>query len=209
MLIKNILRIFKSYKFHLPKIVFFEIIYAIKGYRGNTFHFSNNDSMADDIPCPYFLLVKIQKIIKEYNFHTFVDLGCGSGRIIDFFNKNFPGKKFIGIEYFSKQHNYCKKIFKEEINIVIKQEDFSNLNFLNDNANCYFFNNPFKDDSKIISLVKQIIERSLIKENIIFIFVNFDKEIINNIEKIKCIQNYYINNNKGFSVCLLKNSENA
>ena len=32
------------------------------------------------------------------NFTKFIDLGCGSGRIIEFFNKNFPDKNLIGIE---------------------------------------------------------------------------------------------------------------
>ena len=85
MIIRNILRIFKSYKFYLIQIIFFEIIYTTRGYKGNTFNFSNNNIMADNIPCPYYFLFKIGKIIKQYNFDTFIDLGCGSGRVIDFF----------------------------------------------------------------------------------------------------------------------------
>ena len=40
-------------------------------------------------------------------------------------------------------------------------------------------------DSKIIPLVKEFIKYRLIYENIIFIFVNFDKEVIKNIETIE------------------------
>ena len=206
MIIRNILRIFKSYKFYLIQIIFFEIIYVIRGYKGNTFNFSNNSIMADNIPCPYYFLFKIEKIIKQYNFHTFIDLGCGSGRVIDFFKNKFPEKKFVGIEYFASQYEYCKKIFENKININIKKEDFTNLNFIKTNANCYFFNNPFKNDSDVIPLIKKIIDKQIIKENILFIFVNFNKEIVEKIDKIKCIKNYYINNNKGFSVYCLENN---
>ena len=206
MIIRNILRIFKSYKFYLIQIIFFEIIYTTRGYKGNTFNFSNNNIMADNIPCPYYFLFKIEKIIKQYNFHTFIDLGCGSGRVIDFFKNKFPEKKFVGIEYFASQYEYCKKIFENKININIKKEDFTNLNFIKTNANCYFFNNPFKKDSDVIPLIKNIIDKQVIKENVLFIFVNFNKEIVEKIDKIKCIKNYYINNNKGFSVYCLESN---
>ena len=208
MIVKNIIRIFKSYKFFLIQLIFFEIIFRIRGYKGNTFHFSTNNTMADDIPCPYYFLFKINKIIKQYNFHTFIDLGCGSGRTIYFFNENFPEKKFIGIEYYSDQYEYCKKIFKKKNNITISKEDFTNYNFINYGGNCYFFNNPFKNDEDIISVIKKITNNNLLKENILFIFVNFNRKVIEKIDKIKCLKNYYINNNKGFSVHILKEGEN-
>ncbi len=87
MLIKNLLRIVKSYKFSLITIIFYEIVYLLKGFKGNKFHFSENNKMSDDIPCPYYFLYKIKKILSKFNFKTFLDLGCGSGRVIDFFTK--------------------------------------------------------------------------------------------------------------------------
>jgi hypothetical protein len=50
MLIKNLLRIVKSYKFSLITIVFYEIIYLLKNFKGNKFHFSESSKMSDDIP---------------------------------------------------------------------------------------------------------------------------------------------------------------
>ena len=47
MLIKNLLRIVKSYKFYLITIVFYEIIYLLRGFKGNKFHFSKNNQMSD------------------------------------------------------------------------------------------------------------------------------------------------------------------
>ena len=52
MLFNNILRILKSYRFSLIKIIFFELIYLIKGYKGykgNNITFSNNNLMTNNI----------------------------------------------------------------------------------------------------------------------------------------------------------------
>ena len=46
-IIKNILRIIKDYNITLVKIIFFELIYFIKGYKGFKFDFSNNNKMCD------------------------------------------------------------------------------------------------------------------------------------------------------------------
>ena len=68
MLFNNILRILKSYRFSLIKIIFFELIYLIKGYKGykgNNITFSKNNLMTNNIPCPYYFLHKIEKIIRN------------------------------------------------------------------------------------------------------------------------------------------------
>ena len=112
MIIRNLIRIIKSYKFSIFKIIFFELLYLFKGYKGNRFNFSNNDLMTDNLPCPYYFLFKIKKALKNRQFYNFLDLGCGSGRVIDFFNKNFPNKNLTGIEYFNTQFEHCIKIFQ-------------------------------------------------------------------------------------------------
>ena len=88
--------------------MFFETIYLLKGFKGNKINFSKNKMMSDNIPCPYFFLIKIKKTLEPLSFEKFIDLGCGSGRVINFFNESFPNKSFVGIEYFSDQYNYCK-----------------------------------------------------------------------------------------------------
>ena len=87
MLIKNLLRIVKSYKLSLITIIFYEIIYLLKGFKGNKFHISKNQKMTNNFPCPYYFLIKIEKTLKKNNFNTFIDLGCGSGRVIDFLKR--------------------------------------------------------------------------------------------------------------------------
>ena len=130
MLFNTILRILKSYRFSLIKIILFELIYLIKGYKGNNITFSKNNLMTDNIPCPYYFLHKIEKIISNKDFKIFLDLGCGSGRVINFFNKKLLNKKFIGIEYFNEQFLHCKTSFEKHESIKLIQEDFTKFDFL-------------------------------------------------------------------------------
>ena len=86
MIFKSLLSILKSYGFALIKIIFFELIYLIKGNKGNVFTFSKHNIMTDSIPCPYYFLHKIKKFLNGKDIRSFIDLGCGYGRVIYFFN---------------------------------------------------------------------------------------------------------------------------
>ena len=205
MLLKNFIRIITSYKFSIIMIIFFELIYLFKGYRGNKFNFSENDLMADNLPCPYYFLFKIKKALKNQNFYNFLDLGCGSGRVIDFFNKSFPNKNLIGIEYFNNQFEYCEKVFQDKKNIKIVQADFTKSDFFQYNADCYFFNDPFKKNLEFIKCVEKIINFSLNKKQSLLIFVNHNKKIIDELKNIRCIESFYVSNIKGYSICRLNN----
>ena len=207
MIIKNLFRIIAAYKFSLIKIIFFEVVYLIRGYKGNKFSFSSNDMMSDNFPCPYFFLFKINKRLKNINFEKFIDLGCGSGRVIDFFNKNLVSKDFVGIEYFSDQFNHCQKNFLNQKNIQIVQGDFIKSDIFKYNADCYFFNEPFKKDEEFVEFLNKIINFSLNKKNIIFIFVNYNENAFKELKKIQCVESYYIDNKKGYSIYSLKNNE--
>ena len=199
MIFKNILRILISYRFSLIKIIFFELLYLIKGYKGNSFNFSSNDVMTDNIPCPYYFLYKIKKTIKEIDFEIFIDLGCGSGRVIDFFNKNLLNKKFIGIEYFDKQFFSSKANLEKYTNIQLINSDFTKIDFLKYNADCYFFNDPIKEDLIFINIINKISSLHN-NRNILLIFVNCNDSIINSIKNIQCVETFYINDRKGYSI---------
>ena len=205
MLLKNLIRIISSYKFSIITIIFFELLYLVKGYKGNRFNFSNNDLMADNLPCPYYFLFKIKKTLKKNNFRNFLDLGCGSGRAIDFFNKNFFSKNFIGIEYFTNQFEYCKKVFQEQKNIKIIQADFTKSDFYQYDADCYFINGPFKKNLEFIEFIEKLINFSL-KKKILFIFINHNKKIVEELKKIRCIESFYISNIKGYSIYCLNDN---
>ena len=57
MLFKNIIRIITSYKFSLLQLIFFEIIFIFRGYKGNRINFSKDNEMDDNTPYPYFFLI--------------------------------------------------------------------------------------------------------------------------------------------------------
>ena len=204
MLIKNLLRIVKSYKFSLITIIFYEIVYLLKGFKGNKFHFSENNKMSDDIPCPYYFLYKIKKILSKFNFKTFLDLGCGSGRVIDFFTKNLIQVDFVGIEHFSKQYNYCKKIFENKKNIKIVQADFLKSDFFQYDPDCFFLNRPINDDLVFIETIKKLLNFPHKHKKILLIFVNCDNKILKSLINIQCIDSFYTNVNKGYSIYLLE-----
>ena len=205
MIIKNLFRILHDYKFSLVPVMFFEFLYFFRGYKGNKFAFSNNKWMTDNIPCPYYFLFKIKNTLKKENFFNFLDLGCGSGRVINYFNKNFSNKNFIGIEYFTTQYNYCKKIFKNHSNVKIIQEDFTKSDFFIHKADCYFFNDPFTNSTDFIKFVENIIKFSG-KKKILFIFVNYNKKVIDELKYIQRIDSFYISETKGYSICYLNNN---
>ena len=205
MIFKNILRIFKSYQLSLIVIIFYELLYFFKGNKGNNFTFSNIEGMTDNIPCPYYFLYKINKKIKNINFNLFIDLGSGSGRVIDFFNKKFENKNFIGIEYFDKQFLYCKENFKKYKNIKFIQEDLTKYNFLQYNADCYFLNEPINIDKSLIGILKQIKESKNNKGSILLILVNCNKNVLKCLEDLQCIETFYINDKKGYSIYYINN----
>ncbi len=199
MLLRNLFRIIQSYKFSIFVIIFFEILYILKGYKGNNFKLTTNEKMSDNIPCPYYFLLKIYKVLKKNNFNKFLDLGSGSGRTIDFFSKNFLNKEFVGIEYSSEECESSKKLFKKNNNIKIIQSDFTKIDFFNLNADCFFLNNPFRSDEETFNFLNKIVN-SLQKKNILFIFVNYNRDIVQSVKRIQCIDSYYISETKGYSI---------
>ena len=202
MIFKNIIRIISIYKLYLFPVFFFEMLYLIMGYKGNKFSFSDNNIMTDNIPCPYFFLIKIKKTLKKENFNKLVDFGCGSGRVIDFFSKEFKDKEFMGIEYFIEQFNYCKNNFKNKSNIEIIREDFRKIDLNKINADCYFFNSPLKKEEETLEFVNTTLNKKAGKQ-ILLIFINFQHEIIQKIRdnsKFNSINSFKINKSLGFDI---------
>ena len=205
MIIKNLLRIFKSYKLLIFNIIFFELIYIVLGYKGNRITHTKNSSMADNIPCPYFFLYKITQKLKIYKFKNFVDLGCGSGRVIGFFNKKFKSKFFFGIEYDLNEYKFAKKIFKENKNILISNSNFLGFKHNKFKADCYFLNNPFTSDNTFKKFINSLIKQIPNNKKVIFVFVNFNFKVIKSIKKIELVDKYEVTNIKGYSIGLLNN----
>ena len=196
------LKILKSYNVYIFIIIFFEIYYCIKKYKGFKFNISKNKNMTDDIPCPYYFLFKILKVLKKKKFKSFIDLGCGSGRIIDFINKNFTNKKIVGIEYFSQQYNYSKKIFEKSKNISIVQSDFTKLNLMRNIYDIYFISAPFKNKKDFFKFMKKITKIKKIKNKIIIV-INYEKKLLQKVNKLRFIDSFYLSEDKGYSICLI------
>lgn len=185
-------------------IIFFEIFYLLKGYKGFRFNFSKNSLMTDNIPCPYYFLFKIKKDLNQNSFFKLIDFGCGSGRIINFFDNTFKDKKFVGIEYFETQFKYCTKIFSNKKSIEIVKGDFTKIDHLTHNADCFFISAPLKNNSDFINFMNNLIKSSL-KKKILFIIVNYEKNIIENLKNLTCIKSFYISNTSGYSICYNNN----
>ena len=171
-LINSIVRIFKEYKIYIFIIIFFEIYYFLKNYKGFKISYSKNQSMADNIPCPYYFLFKINKFLKKRKFNSVIDLGCGSGRIINFINNKYLNKKITGIEYFNEQYNYAKEIFKKSKNISIKKLNFIKINFSKKIYDVYFLSAPFKKKKDFLQFMNKLAKINKIKKRI-----SYDKYI--------------------------------
>ena len=204
MLIKHFFRILKDYKFSVFIIFFYEFYYVLRGFKGNDFNFSQNTLMSDDIPTPYYFLKKIKNKIKFLKFKRFIDVGCGSGRVL-FYMSNFFSKKkyFIGVEYYKNQFLYAKNLFRNKNNINVFHKDFTKNNFNYNDLDCFFFNNPFKKEKKFILFINNFIAKIKKKKKILFIFVNFTYPCLKKIKKIKLISTLYVSRNKGFAIYIL------
>ena len=158
MKIKRLFNILSSYGYWLPQILFFEIYYLLKGYKRNSVKVLNNDRFTDNIPCPYFFLHKLKKFFLNTDIKSFVDLGCGDGRSIFFFNKQLK-INFNGIENDPYVYGNCKKLFNKYDNIKINHDDIMSFKFLEYNNDCFFIGDPLKKNMILINLFKKFLKR--------------------------------------------------
>jgi len=52
-----------------------------------------------------------KKILKSLHFENCLDLGCASGYMISEIAKNYPGKRFVGVDVYGKAINFAKKTY--------------------------------------------------------------------------------------------------
>ena len=188
-----------SYKKCFFQIIFFEIYYLLKGYKQSSVKILNHDQFTDNIPCPYFFLYKINKFLSKNQIKTFVDLGCGGGRAIYFFNKLLK-INFYGLENNKITYEGCKKLFKNNNNVEIINDNFLNFQFLNFKADCFFINDPLKkkdDFDKLIINILQINNKNAKKIYLILINVDKDKQEI--LKEYKLLD-YFNADSKGYFI---------
>ena len=181
---KKIIDLIISYKFFLPIVIFYEFIFVLLGYRGNNIIIRNNEICTDTIPCPYYFLCKIHKNIKSYKIKSFTDIGCGDGRVIDFFSKKTP-IKLIGYELFKDSFISCKNKFKNNKNISIYNSNFFNSFDKLALSDCYFINDPVKDTNLHNDLFSNFLKTFTSLNPVYFILVNVStdkRQIFNNLD---------------------------
>lgn len=196
---KKFIDLIVSYKLFLFKILWFEFIYILLGYKGNSVNLRENDHATDTIPCPYFFLVKIFHLIKKENINSFVDLGCGNGRVIYFFKKKL-NIQYTGIEVFNNSFIECKKTFKNDNNVSIINQDFLDSNFNFGNYDCYFINDPLKDlkdHNVLINSIKTAHNKSNLPA--IVILVNVSKPKLTVFNNFKLLNKFTIGS-RGFFI---------
>ena len=81
------------------------------------------------------------------------------------------------------------------------------VDFLKYEADCYFFNEPIKDDMIFTKVIKKITDDQFINKKLFLIFVNCNINVIKSLKNIEFIENYYLRKNKGYSICSIKNEK--
>ena len=102
-------------------------------------------------------------------------------------------------------YNFC--YFALRVISDFQPHFFSRLkfDFLQYEADCYFFNQPIKDDIIFTDLIKKIINATQNKISALLIFVNCNNDILKSLKNIHLIETYYINGKKGFSIYRVNN----
>ena len=109
MFVKNIIATTKKYKFSIHKILFYEILFILRGFKGNKISFDINDEFSANIPCPYYFLIKIRKFLDNKQIKSFIDLGSAmeelSFFLIDILKLNIMELNFL------KNHSMTVKLY--------------------------------------------------------------------------------------------------
>ena len=84
----HLVKILKLYRFHIVKILIFELFFLIRMFKGGEIKINNHKHYSDNIPCPYFFLWKIKNFLVRSKIKSLIDLGCGNGRAIYFLNNS-------------------------------------------------------------------------------------------------------------------------
>jgi hypothetical protein len=81
------------------------------------------------VPLSYNILQKIRNTCKNYELsdYTFIDVGCGEGRVLSFFNNDF--NKLIGIEIDNVVASKASENCRRHKNVTICQQDFTTYSF--------------------------------------------------------------------------------
>ena len=190
---KKIFDLIISFRISLVKILFYELFYIISGFKGNNFNIRGDKKFSDNIPCSYYFLSKIYKQIKDIDFKSFVDLGCGHGRVLFFFSKKI-NSNYLGVELFENSYQSSLKTLKGIQNVKVVNINFFDMNFNENRFDCYFLNDPLKELSDHNKLINSILSaHKLSRSPAIFIVVNLDQKKNEIFKSLNLVYNYHVN----------------
>lgn len=144
------------------------------------------------ISSPLYTLPLIFKALKLNKKSVFYDLGCGSGRVLDYLSAVFPDAKFIGVENRLFPFYFClfKKIIKRK-KFLILNKDFLNLN-LKDATHIFIYLHP-----DVLSSFSSFINKK-ISSGVRLVSLDYPLPNYKPIETIKLKNNYFKLENKLF-----------
>ena len=192
------------------KSIFYEIYYSIKFKDFTFFSYDPNDNIetsyedskiknmysAPNIPTPFYFLELIKDYMKSQNFNDFnlIDLGCGSGRLIKYFDYNF-NIKFLGIDFSKKIIEENKVKFNKDnyrfYNLDLKKiENKSDLDLIDNSFPNYKKNVVFISDSIDALSIKKIIPIFKTKFGY-YLFIMVNQKDIHLFENFNCKKNIF------------------
>ena len=174
-----------KYKKKIIQVLLFEIFYTFI-FKSGFYKIQNDSIKTDSLPCPYYFLNKISKFVKKYPIYKIVDLGSGTGRVVNFLAKTNNAKVF-GYEIDEEVLRYA--IMNKSKNAYFYKKDITLLNFKKLRADCYILNAPFHKEKDFKNLIKKIeIGNKKIKKKYFLVVINIDSHF----KKIK-LENIFKN----------------
>ena len=122
-----------------------------------------------NIPTPYVYLYYLRNILKDKTDYTFIDIGSGTGRVIQFaIDMNF--KKIISVEKSTKLNKILKKKFGDSVHYI--ENDAENITFDDSENKIYFFFESFNEEIFFEFLERNNVTNSTKKLLVVLIYSN-------------------------------------
>ena len=156
--------------------IIFEFYYIFRLKNFDIFNFSkkkqylfksNQKYSTNNIPTPFYILFNIKKFFfkKKINNFFMIDLGCGSGRVLKYFNLYF-NCRYLGLDF-----------NKKLINKNIKENSLKNIKYVYFNLRTfkklkYLIKTENKNNKKIVFFISDSFDAFLIKKILIYMKKN-------------------------------------
>jgi len=127
-----------------------------------------------NIPTPYVYLYYLRNILKDKTDYTFIDIGSGTGRVIQFaIDMNF--KKIISVEKSIKLNKILKKKFGDSIHYI--ENEAENITFDDSENKIFFFFESFNEEI-FFEFIKRHNSTTKLKKLLIVLIYSNSKNIL-------------------------------